>query len=216
MTHHDDADDALFARMSASDPVAGLPRADRGQVTRLLEDVLTRSHDAGPGARTESRETGARGRSPLTWLVTAAAVALIAAAGAFAVVGRGGGDPAPPAAQQPATVTRLTMQHRSDARCMVPDAQVLGHAVVAVDAEVVSVSSGVATLDVSHWYAGEETGKVTVDQSSADRQDLTGAPVFEPGKRYLVAATSDRQVMVCGYSGRWSEHLAALYHRAFA
>jgi hypothetical protein len=61
MTDHDERDE-LFARLRDADPAAALPPADPDRVARLLEDAM--SHDT----MTESRETGTRGRSPLTWL----------------------------------------------------------------------------------------------------------------------------------------------------
>lgn len=220
MTDHDDE---LFARLRDGDPAASLPAADRQRVTRLLEEAM--SNDTELGATTESRETGTRGRSPLTWLVAAAAVVLIAAAGAFALVDRGS-DPAVPTAGPTAgdtgsetggapTVTELAMPGTTTGRCMVPNAQLLATAAYAVDAEVVSVADGVVTLEATQWYSGDATDQVLVDQSSADMQMLVGATDFQEGQRYLVAGTDDGQVMVCGFSGPWTDDLAALYSEAF-
>ncbi len=78
-------DDSLLARLRAADPAASLPPADPERVADLLEDVMGETTTR----TTESRDTGARDRSPLTWLVAAAAVLLIMATGAFALVDRG-------------------------------------------------------------------------------------------------------------------------------
>lgn len=210
MNEHDDHDEQLRERLRAADPAASLPDADPARVARLLEDAM--STETG----TESRETGTRGRSPLTWLVAAAAVLLIAGAGAFALVDRGD-DPAVPTAGESAdpTVTTLTLPGGAPARCMVPSAEALSGAAYAVDAEVVAVTGGVATLEPSQWYAGDATDQVEVDAGSADLQALIGAPEFEDGQRYLVAGTDDGQVMVCGFSGPWTDDLAGLYSEAF-
>lgn len=211
MTDHE-PDDELFARLRDADPAASLPAADPARVAPLLEDAMSNE------TLTESRGTGTQHRSPLTWLVAAAAVVLIAAAGAFALVDRGG-DPGVPTAGSGSTsdptVTELTMPGSSTGRCMVPNAGTLSGAAYAVDAEVVAVVDGVVTLDATEWYAGEPTDQVAVDQSSSDMQMLVGATEFEEGQRYLIAATETDQVMVCGFSGSYTEDLAALYTEAF-
>ena len=100
-------------------------------------------------------------------------------------------------------------------RCMVPNARVLSGAAYAVDAEVVAIADGIVTLDATQWYAGDATDQVEVDQSSPEMASLIGATQFEVGQRYLVAGTDDGQVMVCGFSGPWTDDLAALYSEAF-
>ncbi|MGH3348292.1 MAG: hypothetical protein ACRDO4_15040 [Nocardioides sp.] len=210
MTHHEP--DELFARLRDADPAPRLPPADPDRVARLLEDAM--SHDTLTGAR----ETGTRNRSPLTWLVAAAAVVLVAAAGVLAFLPRGD-DPAPPTAAQPTgaepTVTELTMPDTAAGRCMVPNARLLQSAAYAFDGTVTAIDRGVVTLEVDQWYAGAETDRVEVDQSSADLNALILAPVFTDDQRFLVAGTQDGSVMVCGFSGRYSADLAALYVQAF-
>ena len=217
MTDHGPGDDELFARLRNADPAASLPTADPDRVARLLEDAM--SHDTQPDTVTESRGTGTRGRSPLTWLVAAAAVVLIAAAGLLTFVDLGEDPSVPTAGDNPSTVdptvTELTMAGAATGRCMVPNAETLSGAAYAVDAEAVSITGGVVTLEATRWYAGEETDFVEVDQSSADMQALIGATEFEEGQRYLVAGTDRGLVMVCGFSGPYTEKLAALYSEAF-
>lgn len=213
----DDPFDELFDRMRLADPAANLPSADPDRVARLLEDVVRQdqTHDT----TTETRETGTHHRSPLTWLVAAAAVVLIATAGVFTF---GGDEPTTPTAGvEPteaageSTVTELTLPEATAGRCMVPNAQALSGAAYAVDAEVSAVSDGVVTLEATTWYAGEPTDQVEVAQSDADLQALIGATEFEEGQRYLVAGTDDGRVMVCGFSGPYSADLAELYSQAF-
>jgi hypothetical protein len=207
MTDHDERDE-LFARLRDADPAAALPPADPDRVARLLEDAM--SHDT----MTESRETGTRGRSPLTWLVAAAAVALIAAAGGFAVLSRDSDPEPPPTAAEP-TVTELTMPETSSGRCMVPSAEVLKGAAYAFDGTVIAIENDTATLEVDQWYAGDQTDQVDVDQSGSDLSSLILAPVFEEGQRFLVAGTQDGSVIVCGFSAPYSADLADLYAEAF-
>ena len=78
MTQQDDDD--LDARLRAADPASSLPPADPARVARLLEDTMSNDVLA------ESRESGTHNRSPLTWLVAAAAAVIIAGVGVFAVV----------------------------------------------------------------------------------------------------------------------------------
>jgi len=208
-------DDELFDRLRAADPAASLPPADPDRVARFLEEAMT------DDTLTESRETGTHHRSPLTWLVAAAAAVLIAGAGAgaFALLNTGDDTTPPTAGGEPtapeSTVTELTMPGATAGRCMVPNAGLLSQAAYAVDAEAISVADGVVTLDATEWYAGNPTDQVEVDQSSADMQALIGATEFEEGQRYLVAGTEGGQVMVCGFSGAYTDTLAALYSEAF-
>jgi hypothetical protein len=214
MTDHEhDERGELFARLRDADPASSLPPADPDRVARLLEDAM--SHDT----LTESRETGTRNRSPLTWLVAAAAVALIAAAGAFAFMPRGTDPASPTAGSEPSasepTVTELTMPAAAAGRCMVPNVEVLRSAAYAFDGTVTAIDEGLVTLEVGQWFAGGGTNLVEVDQASADLNALIGAPTFTDDERFLVAGTRDGSVMVCGFSGPYAADLAALYAQAF-
>lgn len=206
----EDQSDELFARLREADPGAHLPPADPDRVARVLEDVMSDNDTLTP------RASGTRGRNPLTWLVAAAAAVLIAAGGAFALLG--GDDPVapPPTAGEAPTVTALALPPDAPGRCMVPSPEVLGGAAYAVAGEVTMVEGGTATIEPTQWYAGEETDVVEVDAGSADLAALIGAPEFVAGERYLVAGNQDGKVLVCGFSGPWSEDLAQLYDAAFA
>jgi len=210
VTQHDD--DQLDARLRAADPASALPEADPAWVARLLEDTM--SNDV----LTESRKHGTHNRSPLTWLVAAAAAVIIAGAGIFAVVnGTGDGEPTPPQAADP-TVTRLASpgQAALSSRCMVPNAALLSDQAVAFDGTVESISGGLVTLDATHWYAGDPTDLVTVEAPSAQIQKLLAAVQFKDGGRYLVAANDSGELLVCGFSAPYSKTLASLYDEAFA
>ena len=215
MTAPFDADDELRARLHASDPAASLPPADPTRVARLLEDVmsteLTTSQNSGG-----SRETGTRNRGPLTWLVAAAAVLIIAGVGLFGFLGHDDDPAAPPTAADDKTVTELSAPPTAayNAKCMVPNAEIVSNQTVAFDGTVTTLADGVVTLTPSHWYAGDETDLVRVQAPSEDMQQLVSAVKFEDGGRYLVSAT-DGQVTVCGFSAEYSDSLAAIYAEAF-
>ena len=100
MTDHDrdagwDAEPELRDRLRAVDPAASLPPADPTRVARLLEDTM--SHPVDTEVATPVRKTGTRGRGPLTWLVAAAAIALIAGAGLFGLLNHDSANKVPTA-----------------------------------------------------------------------------------------------------------------------
>ena len=218
MSDHDagwDDDPELRDRLRAADPASSLPPADPTRVTRLLEDTMNSSTEDDV-LTTESRETGTHDRSPLTWLVAAAAVVLIAGVALFGFLNHdSGGDKAPVAGGSP-TVTELRAPgpQAYQARCMVPTAETLSRQTVAFDGTVSSIAGGLVTLKPRHFYAGEATELVKVEAPDVDMRALIQAVKFEDGKRYLVSA-SDGEVSICGLSAPWSPRLAALYAQAF-
>lgn len=232
----------LRALLAAADPAAALPAADPDRVARLME--LTMSHTSevpepgtsGTPHTDESRSDHLRHRSPFTWAVAAAAVAVIVGGVGFAVLG---GDDArtqvasdeptvvnsqeaddaaaDPGAEEP-TVTDLGISPAAaTTKCLTPEAapQVVASQDVVVDAVVESISGGEVTLAPTRFYAGEETDLVTVSEPSGDLQLLLTGVEFVEGERFLVSAT-DGQVTLCGFSAPWSESLAAVYDEAFA
>ncbi|WP_028636471.1 hypothetical protein [Nocardioides sp. URHA0032] len=207
---HDDQHDELRDRLRAADPASSLPPAGPERATRLVEDVMSTE------LTTENRATGTRNRGPLTWLVAAAAVLIIAGVGVFAVVSHDDDPAAPPTAADHTTVTELGAPSPAtyDARCMVPNAETLAQQSLAFDGTVTALAGRVVTLTVGHWYAGGPTDLVRVQAPEEALQDLVGAVHFEDGGRYLVSA-SDGQVTVCGFSAPYSADLAALYDQAF-
>jgi hypothetical protein len=166
----------------------------------------------------ETRATGTRDRSPLTWTIGAVVVAVIAGAVVFGLLTRGDDEPGTPpggnADVGSASVTELVASPASE-RCMVPNVEVLRRQTLAFDGVVRSVTGGEATLTPSQFYAGEVTDRVVVAAPDHDLQALLAAVEFREGQRYLVAAT-EGEVVLCGFSGPYSEQLAALYAEAFA
>jgi hypothetical protein len=86
---------------------------------------------------------------------------------------------------------------------------------VAFDGTVQEIEGGLVTLRATHWYAGDPTDLVTVRAPSENLQALLAAVDFQDGGRYLVAATGDERLMVCGFSAPYSQGLAGVYERAF-
>lgn len=204
------SEDQLRARLRDADPAGSLPPADPDRVSRLLEDAMALDTE------TESRQTGFRGRSRLTWLVAAAAVVLIALGVAYAVLRQPLTTvPLEEAAPAPDTLELALSDASAAGRCMTPTPATLGRAEVAFDGEVASVSDGRVVLRPTQFYAGGPADQVEVAQASQSRQDLILGVRFEEGSRYLLAANGG-DVMVCGFSGGYDEELADLYAQAFA
>src|SRR6478735_8389241 len=145
--------DELKARLRASDPAGSLPPAAPHEVARLLEDVMATE------LTTESRETGTRNRGPLTWLVAAAAVLVIAGVGIFGVRAlTGDSDPTPTAGDPAPSATHLEVSATAgSAKCAVPSAETLAAAEVAFDGTVTGIVGDEVTLEPTHWYAGDPT-----------------------------------------------------------
>jgi hypothetical protein len=197
-------DDDLMARLRAADPASSLPPADPDRVDHLLEaamsDTTTRT--------TETRENGTHDRSPLTWLVAAAAV-LIAASGVLALLHRDH-DTTPTAV---ATVTQLGLT-TSQPRCELPGPDVLRLQTVAFRGTVTSLDAGTATFRVEHWFKGGPTDLARVAAPPARLAPLVSAAKLHVGGSYLVSAQGGN-VTECGFSGPATGQRAALYRQAF-
>jgi hypothetical protein len=203
-------DDELRARLRASDPAASLPPAAPHEAARLLEDVMATE------LTTENRETGTRNRGPLTWLVAAAAIVVIAGVGFLGVRALTGDDPTPEAVDPtPQSTTRLDVPTAAgSAKCMVPNAAALAGADFAFDGVVTSIVGDNVTLEPSRWYAGKAVDFVVLNAPSEQMQEVASAVKFQTGGRYLVSATG-KQVTLCGFSAEYSDELAAIYAEAF-
>ena len=212
-----DEHDELLARLRAADPASSLPRSDPDRVARLLEDTM--SHPETP----EARSDGTRHRGPLTWLVAAAAVVIIAGVGAFAFMNGDQDSGTPAAGPEPSASTgaddvtelRAPGAGATTGRCLPPSADVLSGAEVAFDGTVEGIEGDRVTLRATHWYAGSPTDLVTVKGPSEELQQLLVAVDFQDGGRYLVAASNGGRVMVCGFSDEFSPQLEQLYGKAF-
>jgi hypothetical protein len=203
-----DLPDELRSRLQASDPAGSLPSAAPHEAARLLEDVMATE------LTNESREIGTRGRGPLTWLVAAAALVVIAGVGflGFHALAGDADDGGGTAVQ---SVTELDVPAAAGmGKCMVPNAEAMAGADVAFDGTVTSIVGDQVTLEPSHWYAGDPTDRVVVTAPSEQLQQVTSAVIFQAGGRYLVSAT-DGRVSLCGFSAPYTPDLAAVYAAAF-
>jgi hypothetical protein len=209
--------DELRARLQAADPASSLARSHPDRVARLLEETMSHSHTPEP------RPADSRQRRPMAWLLAAAAVVLIAGAGAFAATSGDQDSRSPEAGTEPTASTSAVSTTELEApgagatsgRCLPPSAEVLSGAEVAFDGTVEDIEDGLVTLRPTHWYAGSPTDLVTVKGPSEELQQLLVAVDFQDGGRYLVAASKNGQVMVCGFSAEHSASLERLYGQAF-
>lgn len=215
-----DRDDELRTLLRRSDPSRSLEPADPAGLARLLEDTMT-DLDTRP-VHLGTRDTGTRDRGPFTWLVAAAAAAIILGAGGVALSGLGGDDPAPQATDPTSTgpttdeanVTQLTAGPPVTGRCAVPTPATVGTAEQAFAGTVTAIEGDTVTLQTTDVYTGEVAGEVQVAAPPEHLQALISAVQFEVGGSYLVSAT-DGQVSVCGFSGQASGPLQQLYNEAF-
>jgi len=208
------ADDDLRARLRAADPAADLPAADPTETDRLLQRVV----DA------DLRETGTRRRSPLTWLVAAAAAVIIAVGAVLWLTqtgddGTDGGllaDPGRSSSPADTGTSALTVGAAGAGRCIMPTPELLAGEPIAFSGTVEGVTDGVVTIRTADVFAGDVADEVTVKGAVAP--DTGGAPEgdpeFVPGQDYLVAA-ADGRVIGCGMSGPVTPELQRLYQQAF-
>lgn len=233
-----DQDDVLRERLGAADPARSLPPADPAGVARMLEDVMSRGTEEGtessrtgpdrerpaPGGRTSGRGR----RSSLTWVIAAAATAVIVGVGTAAVltqtddVPTAGSDPrssptrADPTRAEPAapSVNALTYQSATG-RCATPSAALIARSTLAFKGTVTDVTADVVTLSPSEFFVGTPTDEVQVTTMVAaggfGATDL--GPDFQVGRNYLVAA-QDGMVSPC-WSNQTSPSLKGLYDEAF-
>ncbi|MEP9363591.1 hypothetical protein ABLE68_11550 [Nocardioides sp. CN2-186] len=206
-------DDELQARLRAADPASSLPPADPDRVARLLEDVMSTE------LTTEKREDGTQGRGPLTWLVAAAAVVVLLVGGIIGIKAATGDNASPTSAKPEPAQTVTTLSAPDDgathAKCMVPNAQTLAQMPTAFDGTVSVIDGDTVTLTTTKWYAGEPTDVVKVTAPGEEWERLLSAVHFEAGQRYLVSATDEGAVTVCGFSAAYSDDLSAVYAEAF-
>ena len=132
---------------------------------------------------TENRETGTRNRGPLTWLVAAAAVLVIAGVGFLGVRALTGDDRRrPPSSRRRPSVTRWTCRPpRATPSAWSRTPRPWPRADVAFDGTVTAIDGDQVTLKPSQWYAGEPTDAVEVTAPSGRPTDVgcgsSSAPV---------------------------------------
>lgn len=155
---------------------------------------------------TSHRDPG--GSSRMRLVLVAALVVVIAAVGTWALTRGDDGTPG-------AATLELSVPSAAAGKCAVPSAEFLRESNVAFDGTVTAIEGESVTLAVKRWYRGGETTEVRVIGPSEQLRQILSGVDFEVGERYLVTA-ADGQVTLCGFSGSWSEQMAALYEEAFA
>ena len=221
-----DTDDNLRALLRGGDPAGSLSPADPAGLAILLEDIMSADLDVRPETDDGSRATGTHGRNRLTWLVAAAAAAMIAGVGGVAISGLGN-DKAPPSAGHQTTspdteldanaplagqTTALGVGAKQD-KCAVPTPEILAQYSQAFQGTVTSIEGDTVTMDTTEVLNGEvgETVEVIAPQETFDA--MLGTVDFAVGGSYLVAAF-DGQLSMC-YSGSATGDLRSPFEKAF-
>ncbi len=222
-----DKDDDLRALLRGGDPAGSLSPADPAALASLLEDIMSADLDVRPEADEGSRLTGTHGRNRLTWLVAAAAAAVIAGVGGVAISGLGNDESTPSADRQTNSpggtelgakapvaglTTTLGVAAKQD-RCAAPTPEILSQYQVAFQGTVTAIEGDTVTFEPSEVLNGEvgETVEVTAAQPVFDT--MINTVQFQVGGDYLVAAY-DGQVSQC-YTGSASGALSSPFTKAF-
>ena len=111
------------------------------------------------------------------------------------------------------STTRLRLSE-APGRCMAPNVRVLRAQEVAFEGTVTGIDGADVTLEVSRWYAGEETDLAVVQAPAEGMVALGYGTELVQGEDYLVSAT-DGEVTLCGFTGPVSDRLEALYAKAY-
>jgi hypothetical protein len=160
-------------------------------------------------------------------LVAAAAVAAIAAGGAFAVTGLTGNGSSAPQADHPRTATqpqggaglagqttRLTAGS-ADVRCQALTPTVLAQYDMAFQGTVTAVDGDTITFQTTDVFSGQvgETVQLTAPPAGLAKI-LSPGTTFQVGQSYLVPAYHGA-VSMCGYSGPATNDLQKVFKEAF-
>lgn len=203
-------DDDLRALLAAADPARLLPDPDPA----TLEDLMTRTTSelditpVPPARPPRSR-----------WVVAAASVAGVAAAGAVAWAALGGAPSAGPGTPEVPAVAATYSVPQADitAICVPVSADLLSStARAAFSGRVVGVDGDLVVLEVTRWYrGGDGAERVAVRAPEPDLTALLGAPELEKGSTYLLTVDAQGEVGTCGTSGPDEPVLRGLYEQAF-
>jgi hypothetical protein len=223
-----DRDDELRATLRSGDPAGSLPPADPAALANLLGDIMSSDLDIRPDSDHGNRATGTHGRNRLTWLVAAAAAAVIVGVGGVGISALSGDSSTPPSARESASsggteqsagaplagqTTELTVAEQQG-RCAPASPEILAQYTQAFEGTVTGIEGDTVTLQATDVFQGEVGETVTVTAPQPLFDTLQGAVQFQVGQSYLVAAY-DGQVSIC-YSGPATETLRSPYEKAFS
>ena len=199
-------DDELRARLQAADPARSDAPAD-SWIDELVEATVTTNDEAGQD-RTEEPRRRTR------WLVPGAAAAAVAAiaVGGFAFMAADDDG----SKDQAGTELALTVPAADPmAMCVEFTAETLAPMETAFAGTATDVTGDQVTLDVDRWYKGGDADLVQLTSPGNESVLLEGGIQFTEGERYLVTAT-DGTVNGCGFSGPYTDEMAAAFDEAFA
>lgn len=148
------------------------------------------------------------------WIAVAAGIVVVAVVLAVVISGRGGDKTQNDrAGVHPGVAPFPVLQVPAvSGRCMVPSAALLAQRPIAFEGRVSDLTAKLATITVVHRYAGE-IGDTMVAQRPPPTTEA--GLRFVKGGTYLLAATKDGTVAVCGFSGVKTPALAKMYAAAF-
>ena len=197
-------DDELRARLQAADPAQRDAPAD-SWIDELVEATMTMNDQAGQENRTEEP----RKRRWLAAAVAAAAVAAIVGGFAFVAADDGG------AKDDKQTELALTLPAVDAMQmCIAFSVDQLKPAETAFSGTATEVAGDQITLEVDRWYKGGDADLVQLTSPGDESVLLEGGIQFTEGERYLVSA-SEGTVSSCGFSGAYTDEMAAAYDEAF-
>lgn len=203
----DETEETLLRRMRAADPAQRTMPSAPSWIPDLVEATMSTDPETGPTSR------------PRGWVPALAAAALLAVVGggAYALLDDEG-DTSPRATPE-ATTTTLALPGGgggiSSSSCIQFDVEFLRDMPIALSGTATEVGSDTVTLEVDRWYQGGDADVVRLANFDPANSSLDGF-VFEQGERYLISASEDGTVSFCGFSGPWTESLAAAFDVAFA
>lgn len=201
--------DQLRARLSAIDPMqpTAIPEPlPRSRADEILEKIMT-TIQSDPNTGTASSLP-----SRFRLILIAGAAALALAAATITAIVLNGDNTGPDPTQ---TTMSLSLGGGTTMSSCVPfDVAFLREMSVAFAGTVSAVSAEAVTLDVDRWYAGGDADLVSLGLLPGQTSAALDGVDFQPGTRYLVAATNG-VVNGCGFSGEAAPELEAAYAEAF-
>ncbi|MGW7048773.1 hypothetical protein ACWGDT_40150 [Streptomyces avermitilis] len=189
-------DEELLARLRAADP-ALTPSAPLPDINRLVEaamntDAAPRSEKSADGIMTHPAKAAAgRGRRRLLTLAAAAALLLLGGGIAGGIMLND--DNGHSSASGPLALTIAS--NAASGKCMPPTPDLLRKYPTLFEGTVTSVKGASVFFHVDRWFRGGDTDTVRLQNSDPNNSET---PTFLAGEHYIVSATKDGSVPVCG------------------
>ncbi|MEU9413472.1 hypothetical protein AB0E08_48365 [Streptomyces sp. NPDC048281] len=189
-------DDELLARLRAADPAltssAPPPDIKRFVEAAMHTDAVPQSEKNREGITTHSAKTAAGGgRRRLLTLAAAAALLLLGGGIAGGIMLND--DNGSPSASGPLALTIAS--NAAGNKCMQPTPDLLRGYPTLFEGTVTSVKGALVSFHVDLWLRGGDTDTVRLQNSDPNNSETL---TFLVGEHYIVAATKDGTVPVCG------------------